>query len=198
MYVPGLELAAERAWRRWVLRGRKAGARQSPRQVGWQLRLTARYRATIASMFLIFTSVYLYGFHIAHVFSDESPWKRWFVTIVWTIMVTLITAIFLATEIERVVFDELGITRISWRGRQHFAWPEVASLKSSRLGDSQFLQARDGREFPINKSFDGLDTLAEYLERHAKLPKQLVLNMFGMAATPTAAPSHNNPTESKK
>jgi AbrB family looped-hinge helix DNA binding protein len=27
MYVPGLELAIEQAWRRWVLRGRKAGAR---------------------------------------------------------------------------------------------------------------------------------------------------------------------------
>jgi hypothetical protein len=180
IYVPGLELAIEQAWRRWVLRGRKPCARHSSSQVGWQLRLTARYRTTIAMLFLVFASTYFYGFHVAHVFSDEPSWKRWSVTVIWTIMVALITVVFVATEIERVVFDELGITRISWRGRRHFEWTEVAALKSSRLGDSHFLQARDGRQLPITNSFDGLDTLAVYLERHARLPKPIVLNMFGM------------------
>jgi hypothetical protein len=146
-----------------------------------------RYQITIYAIFLLFTVVYAYGFLVADLFADDPPWKRWIITGGSAMLWLLIAAVSVATVLESLTVDDFGLTRRSWRGLHHMPWPDVSQIEAQPLGQSVVIKSRGGLSVPVSLLLDGLDTLADALERHARFPRPLLNSLLGIGR-PAASP----------
>ena len=165
MYIPGLDFALERAWARWVFRGRLPVGRPLAGEPGWVLTYTARYRFTISLVFLLFSSLYTYQFFVHDLFAEDPDWKRWGIKAGSVILWVLVTAVFVSMLIERVTVTERGITRRSWRGTQSLEWPRIVQVAVNDLEHALVLGDRTTR-ISVSLYLDGLLSMMPFLERH--------------------------------
>lgn len=165
MYIPGLDFALERAWGRWVYRGRRPVGRPLSGEPGWVLTFTARYRLSISLIFLMFSSLYTYLFFVDDLFAEDPDWKRWGIKAGSAVLWALVTAEFVSMLIERVTVTERGITRRSWRGTQSLAWPDIVHIETRALEDVLVLAGGTTR-ISVSLYLDGLLSMVPFLERH--------------------------------
>ena len=165
MHVPGLDFALEKAWERWVLRGRRPVGRPLSGEPGWVLAYTARYRVSITLIFLLFSSLYSYMFFVNDLFADDPDWKRWGIKTGSVFLWALVTAVFLSMLVERVTVTERGITRRSWRGTQSLDWPAIVQIEAKPAEGILVLGGATSR-ISVSLYLDGLLSMMPFLERH--------------------------------
>ena len=163
--APGVDLALLGWWARWVRNGRRARAESSSPEGGWVLTYTARYRVTVALIFLGFTALYAAAY-----FGRVVPVARFtdYLVLIGSIgLWSLVAGTFLASLIERVTITTQGVRRRSWHGRDEMAWSSVASIAVSMELHAVTLTAADGSTLRISLYLDGLTSLQDALEAHA-------------------------------
>ena len=162
MYTPGLDFALEKAWERWIYRGRRPVGRPLSGEPGWVLSYTARYRVSITLIFLMFSSMYTYLFFVNDLFAEDPDWKRWGIKAGSALLWALVTAVFVSMLAERVTVTERGITRRSWRGTQSLDWPAIVQIEAK--APEGILVLGDGTSrISVSLYLDGLLSMMPFL-----------------------------------
>lgn len=173
MYVPipGLELALKRWWSRWVLRGRQARVEFANDEAGWVLRYTARYRFTVCVLFVLVTGLYVTGYR--HGTFKTTSLKGIGVIIGSALLWLLFTSFFLTSILERVVITPGRLIRRSWRGRQEIPWSAVNLVRVDPRDADVKVGTEGGEVVAVSFYLDGLSTLADALQQHARVSVDL-------------------------
>ena len=173
MYVPipGLELALRRWWSRWVLRGRTPRAEFLTDEAGWVLEYTARYRLTCLVLFGAFTALYVAGYF--HGTFKTTSLKGIAVIVGSALLWLLFTSFFITGNLERVVITPGRLIRRSWRGRQEIPWSAVNLVRIDPMDADVKVGTDGGPMIAVSLYLDGLSTLADALQQHARVTVDL-------------------------
>jgi len=176
MYVPGVDLFILRWWKRWVYKGRKAYAEPLQGEPGWRLHFTARYKISMVIIFLLFSTLYTWGFFIGDPFGKDPTWKRWAIFAGSMAIWVLVASAFLSAFLEKVCVSEVRFTRRSLlRGTEEIPWASATTL-SLQPGEDCVLVGSDVRRgISVSLFLDGLGVLLPFLERRFGPEISLVL-----------------------
>jgi hypothetical protein len=166
MYVPlpGLEIAIERWWTGWVLRGRVARARYAADGSGWVLTYTTRYRVTMVVLFAVVTTLYVLAYRDGDVFGT-STWRAFGLLVGSGLLWVMFGAFVVASLIERVAVTPQHLRRRSWRGRQQIAWSNVNLLRIDQKDHDLKIGVEGGPVIEVSFYLDGLSAIADALQR---------------------------------
>src|SRR4030095_10642992 len=119
--MPGVEMALERWWSRWVRRGRTGPAPFAPDGTGWVLTYTARYGITVFLLFAGFSTLYAFG--LQRGLFKFASWRDRGVAVGSVLLWLICATVFVASLVERVTVTPQHLRRRFWGGRQEVAWP---------------------------------------------------------------------------
>jgi hypothetical protein len=175
MYVPlpGLEMAVERWWAAWILRGRAGQARYADDGSGWVLTYTARYRFTMVVLFAAVTTLYGLAYLDGDIFGT-STWRRLGLTAGSALLWVMFGAVLAGSLIERVNVTPQFLRRRSWRGRQEVAWSSVNWLRVDHKDRDLEIGIGGGPIVEVSLYLDGLGAVTDALQRHVQVPPDLL------------------------
>jgi hypothetical protein len=171
--VPGLEIAVERWWAAWILRGRARRARHADDGSGWVLTYTFRYRLTMVVLFAAVTTVYVLAYRDGGIFG-ASTWRRLGLTVGSALLWVMFGAILAGALIERVNVTPQFLRRRSWRGRQEIAWSSVNRLRVDHKDRDLEIGLDGGPIIEVSLYLDGLAAVTDALQRHLQVPPDLL------------------------
>jgi hypothetical protein len=182
--LPGAEHIVLYLWQEWIRNGRIPEAVwNGNRRV---LRLTLRYRASVAFMFLLMSWL---AYVLVDAIADNPNEPALLVLLAAAGVIWVLAAGGSAFALlERITFDHATLVRRSLFGAQHIRWDDLDSFRLVGKRNLMFVGG-SGNELRVSSSLDGLGTLLAELERRmGYLPHAVAERLAVEACTSKKAP----------